>query len=231
MSEPTQTVNVLAGLSSEEVDRLEQVCASQTYAPGEAVFEEGEEGDELYIVLSGRIRVAKAISLDVDRTLATLGPGAVFGELAMVGEGTRSASAVCEEATKLLVLSREGFVALTDQEPVLGLKVMGRFAAALAERLRTTTQLLTDTVKWGLEVSGAAALDLHHVLAVHATLSLALTNGERVVGRLLKVERSDVGATITLLGRDGQLHMIPYHAVVAIRLNPDILATVPVEER
>ena len=55
----------------------------------------GEEGDDLYIVISGRIRVAKAISLDVDRTLATLGPGAVFGELAMVGEGTRSASAIC----------------------------------------------------------------------------------------------------------------------------------------
>ncbi|MGE0708773.1 MAG: cyclic nucleotide-binding domain-containing protein [Planctomycetota bacterium] len=224
MARDTQTINVLAGLSDDEIHRLETVCRTQSLEVGEVVFGEGDEGDDLYIVVSGRVRIAKAISLSVDRTLATLGAGGVFGELAMVGEGTRSATATAEEHTRLLVLARDGFIRLTEEEPVLGLKVMGRFAAALADRLRTTTQLLTDTVKWGLEVSGAASLDLHHVISVHATLALALSNGERVVGRLLKVERAEAGTLITLLGRDGQLHLVPFHAVVAMRLNPEILA-------
>ena len=220
-------VNVLEGLSEDEISRLEAVCQVQSLSADEAVFSEGDEGHQLYIIRSGRVRISKAISVSVDRTLATLGPGGVFGELAMVGEGTRSASAVAVEPTRLLVLSREGFESLVDNEPVLGLKVMGRFAAMLADRLRLTTQLLSETVSWGLEVSG---LNLQHVLEVQATMAVSLTNGERVVGRLLKVEANDLGATLTLMGRDGQLHLIPYHAVVAIRLDRALLNSGEAEE-
>lgn len=216
-------VNVLEGLSEEEISRLEAVCQVQSLAADEAVFSEGDEGHDLFIIRSGRIRISKAISISVDRTLATLGSGGVFGELAMVGEGTRSASAVAVEPSRLLVLSREGFESLVDNEPVLGLKVMGRFSAMLADRLRLTTQLLSETVSWGLEVSGASRLDLQHVLQVQATLAVALSNGERVVGRLLKVDANDLGTTLTLMGRDDQLHLIPYHAVVAIRLDRALL--------
>jgi CRP/FNR family cyclic AMP-dependent transcriptional regulator len=219
----TETIiNVLAGLNEDEIGRLEAVCETQSVDAGDHVFTEGDEGDDLYIVLSGRVRISKAISLSIDRTLATLSGGSVFGELAMVGEGTRSATACAEEVTKLLVLSREGFMRLTDEEPVLGLKVMGRFAAALAERLRITTQLLTDTVKWGLEVSGAASLDLHHLLSVSARLGVALTNGQRIVGSLLKVEEASAGTLITILDLEGQIHMLPYHAVVSMSLNPTV---------
>ncbi|MBL4843924.1 MAG: cyclic nucleotide-binding domain-containing protein, partial [Planctomycetes bacterium] len=153
-------VNVLKGLDEDEISRLEAVCDVMTLSAGETVFSEGDEGDDLYILRSGSVRISKAVSLTVDRTLATLGTGGVFGELAMVGEGTRSATAAAVEQSRVLILSREGFESLVENEAVLGLKVMGRFAAALADRLRLTTQLLTETVSWGLEVSGAARLDL-----------------------------------------------------------------------
>lgn len=223
-------VNVLEGLSDAEVSRLEAVCQVLSLSANEAVFSEGDEGHDLYILRSGRVRISKAISMAVDRTLATLGPGGVFGELAMVGEGTRSASAVAVESSRLLVLSRDGFESLVEHEPVLGLKVMGRFSAMLADRLRLTTQLLSDTVSWGLEVSGATRLDLQHILEVQASLAVSLSNGERVVGRLLKVEANDLGTTLTLMGRDGELHLIPYHAVVAIRLDRALLNAGEVEE-
>ena len=223
-------VNVLKGLDEEEIARLESVCEVLTLAPGQPVFREGDEGHDLYILRAGQVRISKAVSLSVDRTLATLGPGGVFGELAMVGEGTRSASAVAVDQSRLLILSREGFESLVDNEPVLGLKVMGRFAAMLADRLRITTQLLTETVNWGLEVSGAARLDLQHVLEGRATMAVSLSNGERVVGRLLKVESNTLGTSLTVLGRDQQLHLIPYHAVVAIRLDQSLLGSADPQE-
>lgn len=223
--EVTETaVNVLAGLDEGELTQLASVCRESSFAAGEKVFAEGDSGDELFIVRSGRVRIAKAISLDVDRTLSVLGSGGAFGELAMVGEGSRSASAVALEPTVVLALSKEGFATLTEQAPVLGLKVMGRFAAMLGERLRVTTDLLRDTVSWGLEVSGAAALDLHRVIHTRARVSVALVNGERLTGELLKVERAEAGTLLTISGLEDELHLVPYHAVVQLRVSKALLA-------
>ncbi|MBL4850096.1 MAG: hypothetical protein JKY65_31595 [Planctomycetes bacterium] len=61
-------------------------------------------------------------------------------------------------------------------------------------------------------------------------MAVSLTNGERVVGRLLKVEANTIGTTLTVMGQDQQLHLIPYHAVVAIRLNRSLLTSVDSEE-
>lgn len=216
-------INVLEGLSEEEIGRLEAVCRHATYEAGATIFSEGDEGEELFIIHSGRVRISKAISLEVDRTLTLLGPGGVFGELAMVGEGNRSASAHATEPTSILALTQESFLGLIDKEPGLGLQVMGRFAATLADRLRVTTELLRDTVSWGLEVTGAASLDLHRVIESQAFLSVALSNGERVAGRLLKVDKNDVGTILTVSGLDDELHLIPYHAVIAIRLRPELI--------
>lgn len=223
VAEASGQVNVLEGLSEEELAGLEQACQRLSFEAGEAVFREGDPGEDLYIVRTGRVRIAKAISLAVDRTLLLLGPGGVFGELAMVGEGARSASATALERTDVLALSRDGFDLLTEKQPALGLKVMGRFAGMLADRLRVTTDLLRDTVSWGLEVSGAAGLDLHRVIEVQAQLELSLSNGERVRGHLIKVDRSSAGTLLTISGTDGQLHLVPYHALVVIRLGKQLL--------
>lgn len=224
MSDSSTPINVLHGLSEDELQQLELACERLTFDEGEAVFREGDPGDDLYIVRNGRVRIAKAISVEVDRTLVLLGSGGVFGELAMVGEGARSASAFAtEEGTTVLALSRDSFDTLLREAPGLGLKVMGRFAAMLADRLRVTTELLSDTVRWGLEVSGAASLDLHRVIEAQARLEVALTNGERVTGRLLKVDRTAAGTFLTISSGDGRLHLVPYHALVVIRTGKDLL--------
>jgi CRP/FNR family transcriptional regulator, cyclic AMP receptor protein len=209
-------INVLEGLSTDEVDRFVALCEQSKHLAGEPIFTEGDEGDDVYIVRSGRVRIAKAISLDVDRTLTVLGKGGIFGELAIVGEGVRSASAIAEEDTTVLALSKASFVKLTEEAPALGLKIMGRFAAMLAERLRVTTDLLRDTVQWGLEVSGAAGLDLERLTHAQAGLTVTLVSGDVVSGRLLAAEKNDAGILLTISGDDDQLSLVPYHAVVSI---------------
>lgn len=225
MTASSTSINVLEGLSEDEVARLVESCEQSTHEEGQAIFSEGDEGDDLYIVQSGKVRISKAISLEVDRTLTVLGTGGVFGELAIVGEGARSATAMALEKTQVLALSKQSFLRLTEEAPVLGLKVMGRFAAMLAERLRVTTDLLRETVQWGLEVSGAAALDMHRLMQAQAPLVISLSNGSTIAGRLLAAEKNDSGLLLTLSSTGGSLHLVPYHAVVSIALSRDLLRT------
>jgi CRP/FNR family cyclic AMP-dependent transcriptional regulator len=215
----TVSVDMFHGLPPDEVEALVAACKRGHYEPGQAVFVEGDSDDDLYIVKSGRIRISKAISQDTDRTLAVVERGGVFGELALVGASSRSATASALEPTEVLALTRDGFGGLADRSPQLGLKVMGKLATVLAERLQTTTDLLRDTVNWSLEVSGAAQLDLHHVIQARASVEVALTNGDRLKGQILKVEQTAGGVIVTLAGDGDALHLLPWHAVMSLRLS------------
>jgi len=218
-------VDVLAGLVPDDVARLEAGCKFQRIPTAERVFSEGDEGDLVYIVRSGRVRISKAISLDAHRTLAVVGPGGIFGELAMLYDGPRTASAEAIEPTEVLVLGHDAFERLVSDDPRLGAKLLGRFAATLAERLRLTNELLGETVAWGLEVSGASALNLEGVVKLNPEVELRLSNGHEIVGKLLKVDKHDHGVDILVRQeRDERLFLVPYHAVVSIGFPGDHLA-------
>jgi CRP-like cAMP-binding protein len=216
-------VNIFEGLTPEEKDAFVGVCSEVDFTAGDRVFTEGDVEDDVHIVLSGQVRIAKAISLDVDRTLAVLGEGEVFGELALVGRGVRTAHADALTDTQVLNLTREAYETLSTRQPQLALKILGRFATMLAERLALTTDLLRDTVQWSLQVQGAASLDLHRVMHSRAEITVTLSNGAPVVGQLLKVEENEAGRMLTLSSSDGGLYMIPYHAVVSLQVPRDLL--------
>src|SRR5258706_4687095 len=95
----TSRIDVLAGLERDELDRFVAGCRTLRLSEGEKIFDEGDEGDEVFVVRFGRVRISKAISLDAQKTLAVIGPGAIFGELAMVDAGPRSATAIATESS------------------------------------------------------------------------------------------------------------------------------------
>ncbi len=94
---------------------------------GEKIFLEHETGNEMYVVVSGRIDV-----LTFGRVLEQVGPGGMFGEMALIDEGTRSAAALAAEASEVVVIDRDLFAALVREEPGFALAVM----RVLAQRLR-----------------------------------------------------------------------------------------------
>src|SRR4051794_33658 len=102
-------IDILAGLAADEIERFVAGCRRVTVTAGQRIFDEGDDGDEVYVVRSGKVRIAKAISLDASRTLAVVGPGGIFGELAMVDSGPRSAAAEAIEASEVLAIGRESF--------------------------------------------------------------------------------------------------------------------------
>jgi CRP/FNR family transcriptional regulator, cyclic AMP receptor protein len=96
---------------------------------GEKIFLEHETGTEMYMVVSGRIDV-----LTYGRVLEHVGPGGMFGELALIDEGPRSAAALAAEPSEVVVIGKDLFALLVREEPGFALAVMRALAARLRHR-------------------------------------------------------------------------------------------------
>ncbi len=96
---------------------------------GEPVFYEHQSGAEMYAVLLGRIDV-----ITYGKVLEQIGPGGIFGELALIDDGPRSAAALAAEPSDLAVISRDLFETLVREEPRFALHVMSVLAARLRRR-------------------------------------------------------------------------------------------------
>ena len=125
-------------LTYKEILRVLSVTKVADYATGDEILREGEPGNELFILLKGKVRLHK------DGAFIThLGPGAHFGEMALVDKGPRSVSAAAEDRTRALVLGRAQFNDIIRNDPRLSVKLLWSFVQVLAQRLRKTTADLT----------------------------------------------------------------------------------------
>jgi len=125
-------------LTYKEIMRLLNVTVVKDYKPNDPIIKEGSDGEELFIILSGKVRLHKA-----DAFITHLERGAHFGEMALVDRSKRSASATAEEASRALMLRRRDFYEIIRKEPVLATKLLWSFVQVLTERLRKTTEDLS----------------------------------------------------------------------------------------
>ena len=147
----------------------------------------------------------------------------VFGELVLLDEAPRSASAIAEEDANLVMFGREKLLEFIESHPAAGLKIVSRLCRTVIDRLRTTTELLRQNLRWSLEVSGSLSLNFHHLLTDSVELGVDLVGGKRVIGALLKVEQSAAGYEVWLRCADDRLVVIPYHAILSISFGADVL--------
>jgi CRP/FNR family transcriptional regulator, cyclic AMP receptor protein len=104
------------------------------YDVGDVIFEEGSSGRELFVVLEGKIEIAKLS--DASRTvIVTLGKGEFFGEMAVIDGSSRSATAIAAApGTRVMRINHARFVYLVSQQPAFALMIMD----ALSKRLRAS---------------------------------------------------------------------------------------------
>ncbi|HEU4536869.1 MAG TPA: cyclic nucleotide-binding domain-containing protein, partial [Polyangiaceae bacterium] len=126
---------LFARLSERELLRVMQIADVRTAAPGEAVIREGDRGEELYIVLEGRLRVTRGGVL-----LNAFGPGDHVGEMALIRNSTRSATVTSEGDSELIVVRRRDFFEILRKEHELAVKLLWQFLGVLADRLDQTSQ-------------------------------------------------------------------------------------------
>jgi CRP/FNR family cyclic AMP-dependent transcriptional regulator len=116
-------------------------CEIVTVKAGDIVFKEGSNGDSLYIMWKGRVRIEKRTPAQDAYTVTILdGCGDFFGELALIDQELRSATIVAESASSFLVMRRERFVDFGNRHPQAGLIVTRRIAEQLGVRLRRAAE-------------------------------------------------------------------------------------------
>ncbi len=111
------------------------------FAQGTVLFREGEPGKEMYVVQQGRIHVSKQVG-DVEKILATLGPGEFVGEMSILNNKPRSATATCADACKLLVIDAKTFEAMIRGNAEIAIRMIKKLSDRLAEANEQIENLL-----------------------------------------------------------------------------------------
>jgi CRP/FNR family transcriptional regulator len=132
-------VPLFSELSGSELERISQVAVPRSYPADTRVFHEGDPGDACYIVRDGSCRVTREHPDGRAITLATLGPGAIFGELAMLDGERRSASVEATESTELLALPAGDMRRLIREHAEMAEKLV----IALTRRLREANERIS----------------------------------------------------------------------------------------
>ena len=128
-----QSVPLFHSLDRKHVERLAKGAHERTYTAGESIVNEGESGIGLFVVSTGQVEVSQN-SGGQNRILRSMGPGEVFGELALLTDHTRTASVRATQPTTCLVVTSWNFRALLDEAPEMGKPL----AMTLAQRLVET---------------------------------------------------------------------------------------------
>ena len=142
-------------MSPEEREELRGMMSQTTLRRGEVLFNEGDSGDRLYILLTGKVKLGHTSVDGRENLLAVLGPGEIVGELTLFDPGPRSATATAVATTELLALEHNQLMGFIDSHPTLAKDML----RALAVRLRLTNIALADLVFSDVRVA-KALLDL-----------------------------------------------------------------------
>jgi CRP-like cAMP-binding protein len=150
--------DIFYDLTNEHLQMIAALCSEVAPAEKEIIFEENSASDELYVVASGSVDILVSpfiLQANTKRerpepmVVATIRRGQTFGEIALVDQGLRSASARCStKKTRLLVLPRQQLISLCDQHPDLGYPLMRNIAADLAFKIRGTDLVIREQLLW-----------------------------------------------------------------------------------
>jgi SulP family sulfate permease len=114
----------------------------ETYARGQVIFHEGDPGEELFIITKGRASAYLSQPNGSDIRLVTFATGTVFGELAILDAGPRSASVVADDDVICYVLSEKKFAALTENASTVAIKLLAGLGRELSGRLRRANRTI-----------------------------------------------------------------------------------------
>lgn len=113
---------------------------------GMTIFHENDSEAYMCIIVDGKVDIVKADDTSRRKMLATLDKGKAFGEMSLIDGGKRSASAMAAEDTTVLILTKEAFERLLQENNVLGIKLLLKISKLISLRLRMTSGILVDYI-------------------------------------------------------------------------------------
>lgn len=197
---------LFAGLDPESLKGLAEQVTQHTATRGEAIFEEGEQGDRIYLILDGKVKISRTSQDGRENLLAVLGPGDLFGELSVFDPGPRTATASALADTSFASLSH------TQLKPWLGTRPEAAeiLLAALARRLRRTNDAMSDLVF--TDVPGRVAKALLSLaerfgVAVGDTVQVEHGLTQEELAQLVGASRETVNKALADFANRGWLHI------------------------
>jgi len=145
-----ETSKLFSGSSPREIDALRNVSQVRQFAAGQQIFAEGDEGDGIYLIYSGRVQISAVVSQEQRRILSRLGPGDFFGEMAVVDNEPRSAAAIAEDPTVTGFIPRSDLLQLLQTSPRLAVNLVREFSHRLRDFNRQYSRELLEAERLGL---------------------------------------------------------------------------------
>ena len=154
--EALRSVPLFASLDDEAATELRRLLSDKRVPQNTRLFKQGEKGDAMYLIESGRVRISIRDDDDQELTLAELAQGDFFGEMSIIDGRQRSADATVIEDAQFAILSREAFLLFVRSSPDVALEML----SALTDRLRRTDELLRSRVSRNANEEERARLTL-----------------------------------------------------------------------
>lgn len=150
--------DIFYDLTPAQLEMIASICQERTVRAGEVLFQENTPGTEMYAIVRGEIEILLDPSLVSGATtrkgsgpvtVASLREGQTFGEMALVDQGLRSASARgAADNTKLLIIPRQKLLTLCETYPELGYRIMRNMAADMAFKIRNSDLTIREQLLW-----------------------------------------------------------------------------------
>jgi uncharacterized membrane protein len=154
--EALRSVPLFASLDDDAARELRSLLSDKTVPQNTRLFRQGDMGDAMYLIESGRVRISIRDHDDAEVILAELAQGDFFGEMSIIDGRQRSADAKVIDDARLAILSREAFLSFVRSNPDVALEML----SALTDRLRRTDELLRSRVSRNANEEEKARLTL-----------------------------------------------------------------------
>jgi CRP-like cAMP-binding protein len=206
-----QTLDVLrnhylfANLPPELQNRILTLPVSRQFRKGETLFLKGDEGNALYALVSGMVRISSSAGDGREITLNIMEPGDVFGEIAFLDGLPRTADATAMAASEALILRRSDFMPILQREPQLALHLI----ELLCERLRWTSETVQDAALLSLPARLAKRLlyfaTLYGQRAEGGAVRITLRLSQSDIAQFMGTSRETINKQLQTWRRDGLL--------------------------
>ena len=207
-------VPLFAELDAPTLQSIATHLRVRAFAAGEIIFHRGDPGQVMYLVRQGKVKISLTSPDGQEVSLALLGPGEYFGELALLDGQPRSADAAALEAVDTYWLRRDDFISAVMHHPLIAVQVMN----VLARRLRQTDEMVQDLLF--LDVHGRVAKKLIELTETHGSrtsdgirIEMRLTQGE--LAALVGASRESVNKVMGYLTDKGYIRTDRHRITVA----------------
>ncbi len=193
---------LLKHMPPDDLDRLAGFARRRSYQANEPIFVKGDPAAGMMAVVGGRVRIVTYSADGKEVVLNVINPGEVFGEIALIDGGERTADAVAMEPTELVVLDRRDFLPLLERNPELCIKLL----KMMCQRVRATSEQIEDFSFLDLKARLAkrlVALSESHGEAAAEGVKIGMRLSQRELAAMMGTSREAVNKQLRAWQEEG----------------------------